>query len=183
MPPALRALIAFLFLTAGPGAASGAGPALERAAAPAHEEEAVSVDSTDTEEEAAAEEEEDKGPEFEEVIEDFVKIEGLFDLYHDEEENKVYLAIRPEQLDQIYLCSITRTQGDGYFFDSASLIHPAGRGWGAFPIVFEKIGTRTSTSGPMRTPPSIALSTAVSPTPSSVPPASRVSLIPRPAPF
>ena len=142
MPPALRALIAFLFLTAGPGAASGAGPALERAAATAHEEEAVSVDSTDTEEEAAAEEEEDKGPEFEEVIEDFVKIEGLFDLYHDEEENKVYLAIRPEQLDQIYLCSITRTQGDGYFFDSASLIHPAGRGWGAFPIVFEKIGKK-----------------------------------------
>ena len=113
----------------------------------AHEGEETEEDSTETEEqEAEAEEEEedeeDKDPDFDEVVEDFDKIEGLFDLYRDEEENKVYLAIRPEQLDQIYLCSLTRTQGDGFFFDSASLIQPGGRGWGTFPFVFEKVGKK-----------------------------------------
>jgi len=111
----------------------------------AHEEEEAIEDSTDTEDEEVAEDEEedeDKDPEFSEVIEDFEKIKGLFDLYRDEEENKVFLAIRPDQLNQIYLGNVTRTQGDGFFFDSASLIHPHGRGWGTFPIVFEKIGKK-----------------------------------------
>ena len=79
------------------------------------------------------EDEEDKGPKFAKAIKDFDKIEGLFELYRDPEENKVFLAIRPDQFDQIYLCSITRTQGDGYFFDSASLVS-IGRGSGTFPL-------------------------------------------------
>ena len=83
--------------------------------------------------------EEDEGPEFAEIVEDFEKMEGLFELYRDLEENKVYLAIRPDQFDRIHLCSITRTQGDGYFFDSASLIH-VGRGFGTFPFVFQRVG-------------------------------------------
>ena len=53
----------------------------------------------------------------------------------------MFLAIRPEQFDQIYLCSITRTQGDGYFFDSASLVS-IGRGWGTFPFVFQRVGKK-----------------------------------------
>ncbi|MXW81734.1 MAG: hypothetical protein F4Z57_22660, partial [Gemmatimonadetes bacterium] len=75
------------------------------------------------------------------MIKDFDKIEGLFELYRDPEENKVFLAIRPDQFDQIYLCSITRTQGDGYFFDSASLVS-IGRGWGTFPFVFQRVGKK-----------------------------------------
>ena len=133
------ALIALLFLASALDATALSGIT-------AHEREETVEDSTETEEqEAEAEEEEedeDKDPDFDEVVEDFDKIEGLFDLYRDEEENKVYLAIRPEQLDQIYLCSLTRTQGDGFFFDSASLIQPGGRGWGTFPFVFEKVGKK-----------------------------------------
>ena len=87
------------------------------------------------------EEDEDKDPKFAKVIKDFDKVEGLFDLYRDPEENKVFLAIRPDQFDQIYLCSITRTQGDGYFFDSASLVS-IGRGWGTFPFVFQRVGKK-----------------------------------------
>ena len=45
----------------------------------------------------------------------------------------------PEQFDRIHLCSITRTQGDGHFFDSASLVH-VGRGFGTFPFVFQRVG-------------------------------------------
>ena len=75
------------------------------------------------------------------MIKDFDKIEGLFELYRDPEENKVFLAIRPDQFDQIHLCSITRTQGDGYFFDSASLVS-IGRGWGTFPFVFQRVGKK-----------------------------------------
>ena len=111
-----------------------------------HEEEDTEKDTTATEEEEIQEkdeeEDEDKEPEFEEVVEDFDKMEGLFDLYRDVEENKVYLAIRPEQFGQIYLCNITRTQGDGFFFDSATLMGPWGVGWGTFPLAFEKIGKK-----------------------------------------
>ncbi len=133
-------LIALLFLASTLDAAPLSGRT-------AHEKEEAVEDSTESKEEEAEdekeeEEDEDKDPEFDEVIEDFDKIAGLFDLYLDEEDNKVYLAIRPDQLDQIYLCNVTRTQGDGFFFDSASLIHPRGRGWGTFPIVFEKIGKK-----------------------------------------
>ena len=93
------------------------------------------------EDEEDEEDEEDKSPKFAKVIKDFDKIEGLFELYRDPEENKVFLAIRPDQFDQIYLCSITRTQGDGYFFDSASLVS-IGRGSGTFPFVFQRVGKK-----------------------------------------
>ena len=103
----------------------------------AAEEEAADKEKDEDEED----EEEDKGPKFAKVIKDFDKIEGLFELYRDPEENKVFLAIRPDQFDQIYLCSITRTQGDGYFFDSASLVS-IGRGSGTFPFVFQRVGKK-----------------------------------------
>ncbi len=107
-------------------------------------EEVEAEDGAGKEEEDGAEGadgEEEEGPEFAEVVEDFDKMEGLFELYLDPEENKVYLAIRPEQFDRIHLCSITRTQGDGYFFDSASLVY-VGRGWGTFPFVFQRVGKK-----------------------------------------
>ena len=108
-------------------------------------EEAVKEEDADKEKDEEdkedEEDEEDKGPKFAKVIKDFDKIEGLFELYRDPEENKVFLAIRPDQFDQLYLCSITRTQGDGYFFDSASLVS-IGRGSGTFPFVFQRVGKK-----------------------------------------
>ncbi len=100
-------------------------------------EEAAEEGAADAEEE----DEEDKGPKFAKVIKGFDKVEGLFELYRDPAENKVFLAIRPGQFDQLYLCSITRTQGDGYFFDSASLVS-IGRGSGTFPFVFQRVGKK-----------------------------------------
>ncbi len=106
------------------------------------EEATVEEEAADKEKDEEDEEDkEDEEPKFAKVIKDFDKIEGLFELYRDLEENKVFLAIRPDQFDQIYLCSITRTQGDGYFFDSASLIF-IGRGWGTFPFVFQRVGKK-----------------------------------------
>ncbi len=104
---------------------------------------AAQADSAAVEErgEAEEEEEEDKGPTFKELVKKYEKIEGLFTLYRNREDNAVYIAIRPEQFDKVHLCNITRTQGDGYFFDSASLIS-LGRGWGTFPFVFERVGKK-----------------------------------------
>jgi hypothetical protein len=72
---------------------------------------------------------------FEDVVEDFAVIEGLFTFYRNEKEGKTYLEIRPEQLDKIYLCSITRTAGDGYFFDSGAMLDE-------FPFVFKRVGKK-----------------------------------------
>ena len=61
----------------------------------AEEEKEEAVDKEKDEEDE--EDEKDKGPKFAKVIKDFDKIEGLFELYRDPEENKVFLAIRPDQ--------------------------------------------------------------------------------------
>ncbi|MFH2055452.1 MAG: zinc-dependent metalloprotease [bacterium] len=70
---------------------------------------------------------------FDKVIKDFVKIEGLFDFYVDSTENKVYMAIKPDQFDKIYLANITRSAGDGTYFD-------AGAQAGSFPFKLRRIG-------------------------------------------
>ena len=104
----------------------------------AEEEEEEETEDADEEqdakkEDADEEQDEDKGPEFKELVKDFEHIAGLFDLYLDTEENKVYLALKPDQFDQIFLCNISRTKGDGHFFDSASMMYE-------FPFVFERVG-------------------------------------------
>ncbi|MCH9031433.1 MAG: zinc-dependent metalloprotease [candidate division Zixibacteria bacterium] len=74
----------------------------------------------------------DKKKDFKEVVEDFEKVEGLFDLYVNSEDGKVYLAIKPDQLNVIYLCGITRSRGDGSYYDSGAM--------GAeFPFFFKKV--------------------------------------------
>lgn len=75
----------------------------------------------------------DKGQPFDEVIEGYQKIEGLFTLYHNKEEEKVYLEIRPAQLGRLYLLNITRQGGEGYFFDGGAML-------GQLPFYFEKVG-------------------------------------------
>ncbi len=77
----------------------------------------------------------DKDKPFEEVIEDFQKIEGLFTFYHNKEDEKVYLEIRPAQLGKTYLMNITREGGEGYIFDGGAML-------GEFPFFFKKVGKK-----------------------------------------
>ena len=74
-----------------------------------------------------------KEPEFNELIEDFDKIEGLFTLYQNEKEGKVYLEIKPEQFGTVYLVNITRESGEGSLFDAGALL-------GSFPFFFKQVG-------------------------------------------
>lgn len=61
-------------------------------------------------------------PKFEDVIKDVRKIEGLFNLYWDEDKNKLLMEVHPEQLGKTYLFNLTRSSGDGYYFDGGSLL-------------------------------------------------------------
>jgi len=61
-------------------------------------------------------------PKFKDVIKDVRKIEGLFNLYWDENTNRLLMEVHPEQLDKIYLFNLTRSSGDGYYFDAGSLL-------------------------------------------------------------
>jgi len=72
---------------------------------------------------------------FAEVIKDFQCIEGLFNFYRDTEKEMVYFAIKPEQFEQVYLCSLTRQRGEGKYFHSASQE-------GEFPFYFKRVGKR-----------------------------------------
>ncbi|RMF61717.1 MAG: DUF5117 domain-containing protein [Calditrichaeota bacterium] len=91
----------------------------------------------DTTQQATAKKEKKKkklpGKPFEELIEHFEVVEGLFTLYQNKDDGKVYLEIKPEQFDQVYLCSITRESGDGYFFDSGAILDE-------FPFFFTRQG-------------------------------------------
>lgn len=74
-----------------------------------------------------------KEPEFEKLIEDFEKIEGLFTLYQNEKEGKVYIEIKPGQFGEVYLMNLTREAGDGAIFDGGAMI-------GSFPFFLERVG-------------------------------------------
>lgn len=89
----------------------------------------------ENEEKKDEEKKEEKEKPFKEVIEDFKVIEGLFTLYQKEDEAKVLMEIKPEQLDKIFLCSITREAADGYYFDSGSMM-------GEFPFILKKVGKK-----------------------------------------
>jgi len=79
------------------------------------------------------EEKKDEGKPFDEVIKGFKVIEGFFTLYQKDDEAKVYMEIKPDQFDKIFLCCITRQAGDGRFFDAGAML------WD-FPFVFKKVG-------------------------------------------
>lgn len=84
-------------------------------------------------EEKKEEKKDEKEKPFSEVIKDFKVIEGLFTLYLKEDEAKVYMAIKPDQLDKTFLCTITRSAGDGSFYDSGAM-------WGDFAFKFKRVG-------------------------------------------
>ena len=69
------------------------------------------------------------------VIKDFEKIEGLFTFYVKPDESKVYIAVKPDQFGELYLCNITRSAGDGTYYDN-------GADRGEFPFEFKQIGKK-----------------------------------------
>lgn len=72
---------------------------------------------------------------FADVVKDFRKIEGLFTVYVNEDENKYYMSVSPKQLKKFYLANITRQTGDAAFFDAAALL-------GNYTFMVEKIGKK-----------------------------------------
>ncbi len=92
-------------------------------------------DTTKTEAKPEKKKKKPKEPKFEELIEEYEKIDGLFPLYYSEKEGKVYMEIKPEHFGPVYLCNITRQSGDAYLFDSGAMI-------GEFPFFLRKIGKK-----------------------------------------
>ncbi|MCK6619322.1 MAG: zinc-dependent metalloprotease [Calditrichaceae bacterium] len=74
-----------------------------------------------------------KGKTFAEVIEECEAIEGLFTLYRNEKEGKVYVEITPGQFETVYLCNVTRESGDGSLYDAAAQLQE-------FPFFFKRVG-------------------------------------------
>ncbi|MCB0277736.1 MAG: zinc-dependent metalloprotease [Calditrichaeota bacterium] len=96
--------------------------------------EVVSADSSDSKDkEKGDKKKKDKGKPFEEVVDEYQKIEGLFTFWQSKEENKVYLEIKPAQLDVLFLCNITREGGDGTFFDGGAMLDE-------YPFFFRRLG-------------------------------------------
>jgi hypothetical protein len=78
---------------------------------------------------------EEKEKPFDDVIKDYKVIKGFFTLYQKEDEGKVYLEIKPDQFNKIFLCAITREAADGTYFDAPSM-------QGSFPFILKRVGKR-----------------------------------------
>ena len=63
-----------------------------------------------------------KKKKYEDVIKDKTEILGFWDFYIDDDNNNVYLSIKPDQLDSEFLMGFTRQSGDGYQFDGSSML-------------------------------------------------------------
>lgn len=70
---------------------------------------------------------------FKELVKDMVKIEGLFTFYHDTVENKMLMAVKPEQFGPVYLCNETRSKSEGSFFDNGSMAN-------SYPFYLKRVG-------------------------------------------
>jgi len=106
---------------------------------PAPPDETPAAEEATAAPEAPAEEPEAEAKEelcaFDKALEGFECIEGLFNVYYNEEEEKWLLEIGADQLGEIYLLNIAVERGDGEFFDSGAML-------GNFPFYFEKVGKR-----------------------------------------
>lgn len=85
------------------------------------------------EKEKKKEEEKKELPTFRDAIKKCKKREGLFSFYINRDEGKVLMEILPDQFDNLFLCSLTREAGDGYYFDSGSMMSQ-------FPFLLKRIG-------------------------------------------
>jgi len=93
----------------------------------------VPIQGLQAKKEKPKEKEEEKGKPFEEVVKDFQKIEGLFTFYVKSDEGKVYMAIKPDQLAKVFMCNMTRSAGDGTYYDN-------GADYGEFLFELKRVG-------------------------------------------
>lgn len=115
------------------GVLSSASAQTEPEPEPAAEEEALEMPPEFAD--MPFEEAEEEGEAFEDVIEDFDVIEGLFTFYYNADEARALMEITPEQFEKLFLCSVTREAGDGFFFDSSAMLHD-------FPFLFKRVGEK-----------------------------------------
>ena len=71
-------------------------------------------------------------PEYNVLIDSYNIIDGLFTFYWDSDKNKILISIIPDQLGYTYLANMTRQSGDGYYYDSSSMLNE-------FPFQFKKV--------------------------------------------
>ncbi|MFQ5652263.1 MAG: zinc-dependent metalloprotease [bacterium] len=105
--------------------------AQEKAAPPAKTDTTIAKSDTTS----GDEKKKDEDKSFDEVIKDFEAIAGLFTLYYKEDDHTVLMEIKPDQLDKVFLCNVTREAGDGIYFDSGSMQDD-------FPFVFKRVGKK-----------------------------------------
>ena len=74
-------------------------------------------------------------PEFTDVIKNYEKIEGMFDFYWDQEQNKLLLSLSPDNLAKHYIQNITRQSGDAYYYGGPSMLYE-------FPFNFKQVGQK-----------------------------------------
>jgi len=71
-------------------------------------------------------------PTYNNLIASYIKIDGLFTFYWSPDNNKVLLSILPDQFNITYLANMTRQSGDGYYYDSGSMLNE-------FPFHFNQV--------------------------------------------
>ncbi len=72
---------------------------------------------------------------FADVVKDYKEIPGLFTLFVKEDENKMLMEIKPDQIDKVFLCSFTREAGDGRYYDGGAMLEN-------FPFIFKRVGKK-----------------------------------------
>ena len=70
---------------------------------------------------------------FDKLIEGFVKEQGLFDYYWNEDKNKCFLVIKEDQLNKTFLLNVTRQTGDAYRYHGSAM-------GPRFTFTFKKVG-------------------------------------------
>ena len=72
---------------------------------------------------------------FSDLTKNRVEIDGLFTFYLDTTDNSVLMAVKPEHFGPIYLWGVSRSQGDGQFYDNAAMGQ-------SFPFYFKRVGKK-----------------------------------------
>ena len=72
-------------------------------------------------------------PQYEKVIKDFKIFVGLFTMFWNEEKNQLLMEIKPEHFMMKFLANMTRTSGDGMYYDGGSML------W-EFPFIIDQLG-------------------------------------------
>jgi len=95
----------------------------------------TSTPPSTTKHEDKKEEKNGEEKDFAEIIKECQPITGMLTIYQHPKDGKAYLELKPEQLDKIMLCSVTRESGDGTFFDAAAMEDN-------FPFFFRQVNKR-----------------------------------------